>query len=175
MTTDIHGLDRYIGQYVSLSEGVDGMAGWVVDVVDKVEYRPHPTRAVVLDYGYGFSVSETTEITLVTPSAQDGVRPYWAANPIDMVHKTMHAGSDCIDGDACVLAGQARQAVRDMRIWRLKQTNAYWKHHWVDKARGYAADPCSVSEIYRDARDEGAPPHVLDAIEAVTRQRQVAP
>lgn len=168
MTTDIHGLDRYIGRYVSFSEGADGMAGWVVDVVDKIEYRPHPTRAVVLDYGYAFSVSDTTEIVVTAEPSQGDPKPEWVRNPIEAMHEAMHRGSDCLDGTACAFIGHAYHALRAMRLWRMRQDDAYWKHHWVDKARSYAADPLSVGEIYRDARDEGAPPHILDAIAAIT-------
>lgn len=168
MTTDIHALDQYVGQYVSLEENGEGMAGFVVDVYDKVEYAPHPVRSVVLDYGYGFSVSANTVIT--TPDAPGGETPPAVENPVQLVHAVLD-GKPCSNA-GCVNRGRALLAVRTMRIWRMRQDDAYWKHEYVNKAYGCMDDPVSLGEIFSEARCEGAPAHILEKLESISELAQ---
>lgn len=163
--TDINDLDRLIGRYVSISQGTDGMAGFVVEVSDKVTYEPEPRRVVVLDYGYGFPVGADTIVWLTVPP--DGETAPRVENPIDVVHQTMHDsdGGQCPMPDrVCSYLVLASASMRAFRVWQMRQQDAYWKNVWVRRAKGFQGDPLSVSEIEREARDEGAPPHILEAI-----------
>lgn len=159
-STDIHDLDRYIGHYVDIAEGDHGMAGFVIDVVDKVEYTPEPHRVILVDYGYGFPVGADTVIIEV--SAPPGATAPTVENPIDAMHQAMHEEDDsrCFIPALCPYAGRSAAALHAFRIWRMKQNDAYWIQNWVNRARDY--DDISVDEIIRDARHEGAPLHILD-------------
>jgi hypothetical protein len=163
MTTDIHELDQYIGQYVSLDENGEGMAGFVVDVYDKVEYAPHPVRSVIMDYGYGFAVGAHTVIT--TPDPPEGEIAPSVENPVQLVHAVLD-GKPCPNA-GCVNRGRALLAVRAMRVWRLRQDDAYWKHEYVTRAYGCMDDPVSMGDVIREARHEGAPPHILETMKSI--------
>lgn len=167
MTTDIHSLDQFIGRYVSMSNGADGMAGFVVNVLDKVEYTPEPVRVVVLDYGMGFPVGADTEINIAVPPDEE-VAPN-VENPIEAAHQAMHeaAKNDCLIPPFCPYAEQSVAALRALRLWRMERDDAHWKKIWVDRAEAFRHDLCSVDEILRDAQDAGAPPHILDSIRAI--------
>lgn len=169
MTTDIHSLDRYIGRYVSMSNGVDGMAGYAVNVLDKVEYTPGPVRVVVLNYGFGFPVGADTEIDLAVPPNGE-VAPE-VENPIVALHRALHAddSTKCI-GPECPHGTRSTVALRSFRVWQMRQSDQYWKNVWVDKAEAFRHDPCSVGEILRDAGEQGAPPHILDSIRAIAEK-----
>lgn len=162
--TDIHSLDQYIGRYVDLSEDGEGMAGFLVDVCDDVDYVPHPVRSVSLDYGYGMRVSENTVIT--TPDPPEGETAPRVENPVQIVHAILD-GRPCSSA-GCANRGRALLAVRAMRVWRMRQTDAYWQHAYVSKVRGYAKSCIqSAGEIAREARDEGAPPHILEMLDGI--------
>lgn len=167
--TDIHALDLLVGRFVSISEGPDGMAGWVVEISDKVTYEPDPRRAIVLDYGYGYPVGADTEVRLTVPPADDPAPA--VTNPVEAAHQAMHEA----DGDQCLMpdyhcryVALATASVHAFRVWQMKQQDAYWKNVWVAKAKAFKDDPCSVGEIFSDARCEGAPAHILEAIQAVS-------
>lgn len=167
MITDIHTLDQYIGKYVDLSEGEDGMAGFLVDVYDVVDYIPHPVRAVSLDYGYGFRVSADTVIRVL--EAPDGQEPPKVENPVQLVHAVMD-GRPCSDA-GCANRGRALLAVRAMRVWRMRQEDAFWEYKYVRQVRGYAKSCLtSASDIAREARDEGAPPHIMEKMDAILKR-----
>lgn len=166
--TDIHDLDRYIGRYVVISEGNEGGAGYLVDVSDNVNYDGDAFRWVTFDWGQGWPVREKTEITLADPPA--GEAAPGVENPIDVMHEAIHAsdGTSCESSDlSCVSAMRAYGALAAFRRWRMKQADQYWMHHYVDKLLALRNDPVSVTDLIREARSEGAPPHILERMQEV--------
>lgn len=163
--TDIHDLDRHIGRYVDLQEDGEGMAGFLIDVGDEVDYIPKPVRYVTLDYGFGMRVSADTALTFPEPPGDQ--QPPKVVSPVRAMHLAMHAGRPCVDEVNCAYEGRAVRALRAFREWRMRQSDAFWQHHFVREVRGYAqqGDMESVGEIMRDARDEGAPQHILDHLQ----------
>lgn len=163
MSTDIHALDQYIGRYVDLAENGEGMAGFLVDVCDEVDYIPHPVRSVTFDYGYGFRVSADTVVT--TPDPPEGQAPPSTENPVDLIHGILD-GRPCSDA-GCVNRVGALRSVRAMRIWRMRQTMAYWQHIYVSRARAFRDDPVSLSDVRREVVHEGAPQEIIDHIDSI--------
>lgn len=165
MSTDIHGLDQYIGRYIAISEGSEGAAGWLVDVADDVKYDGGPHRWVTFDWGQGWLVRETTEITLGEPPA--GETAPEVENPIEMMHQAMHRsdGSRCQIPSFCPFRMHLPSALRDFREWQMKQGDQYWVCHYVKRLKGFLGDPVSVGELLRDARAEGVPPHILERMQ----------
>jgi hypothetical protein len=161
--TDIHTLDQYIGRYVDLTENGEGMAGFLVDVCDEVDYIPHPVRSVTLDYGYGFRVSADTVIA--TPDPPEGLTSPRTENPVALVHGILD-GRPCSDA-GCANRGRALNSVRAMRVWRMRQTMAYWQHLYVSRARAFRDDPVSLSDVRREAVHEGAPQEIIDHIDSI--------
>lgn len=163
MSTDIHALDQYIGRYVTISEGAEGAAGFLVDVNNDVNYDGGAHRWVTLDWGQGWPVRETTEINLAQPL--DGQVAPEVENPIQIVHQQMD-GRPCSDA-ACPNAARAPQAMRALRVWQAKQADQYWVHHYVDRLKALLDDPVSVGDLLRDARIEGAPPHIVERMQSL--------
>lgn len=163
MTPDIHSLDQYIGHYVVISEGHEGASGWLVDVSDDVKYDGGPHRWVSLDWGQGWPVRETTEIVLGQPP--EGEPAPEVENPIQLIHQQMD-GRPCADA-LCPNLARAPKVMRAIRVWQMKQSDHYWVHHYVKPLKNLLADPVSVGDLLRDARSEGAPPHILDRMQSL--------
>lgn len=177
--TDIHDLDRHIGRYVSLEEGGEGMSGFLVDVADEVDYIPKPVRHVMLDYGCGFRVSEDTELTF--PGPPPGEQPPEVVSPVRLMHLAMHRDVECPSPSGvenCTYEGMAVRALRQFRIWRMRQSDAYWQHRFVRRVRELRNDPTGVKALIEQAAGEGAPGHILDHLQilaaraAKTAERQ---
>lgn len=170
MSTDIHGLDRHIGRYAVLTNGQDSAAGFIVNVLDEVHYNPEPCRWITLDWGQGWPVTRDTTISIEEPPAGEKL-PGGVRNPIEEMHQALHSDTSAcrVPDGRCPYARQSATGLRTFRLWRQRQGDAYWMHVWVERARGYAGhDDGSVSEIYRGARNEGAPVHILEMIEALS-------
>lgn len=174
--TDIHDLDRHIGRYVSLEEGGEGMSGFLVDVADEVDYIPKPVRHVMLDYGYGFRVSEDTELIFPEPPADQ--RAPEVMGPVRLMHLAMHRDVDCPSPSGvenCTYEGMAVRALRQLRIWRMRQSDAYWQHRFVRRVREMRSDPAGVTTLIEQAAGEGAPEHILDHLQIIaTRAAKAA-
>jgi hypothetical protein len=169
MTTDIHDLDKYIGKYVSITdEDGEGGSGYVVEVRDRVEYQKEPSRILVWDWGGGWPVSASATVEEVGAPAGE-VPPAYVENPITILHLALDGGP-CPSPETCPSERQAADGLRSFRAWQQRQDDAYWQRVWVDRARAFMDDPHSISEITRDARDEGAPPHIISAMEALVEQ-----
>lgn len=164
---DINDLDRHVGQYVDLQNADEGAAGYLVDIQDEVHYEPGPTRWVVFDWGQSFPVSAETVITF--PEPPEGETPPDFINPVRAVHLAMHDEASCADAANCAYEEQAVRALKALRIWRMKQTDALWENRYVRRVRSYAetGDGHDVGEIIRDAVHEGAPPHMIDRMKTV--------
>jgi hypothetical protein len=167
VSTDLHDLDKFIGRYVVISEGPNGAAGWLVDVSDDVKYDGGAHRWVALDWGQGWPVRETTEIIPGKPPA--GETAPEVENPIEVMHRAMHRsdGSRCRIPALCPFGKHLPLALRDFREWQAKQGDQYWVHHYVKRLKGFLGDPISVGELLRDARAEGAPPHILERMQSM--------
>lgn len=161
MTTDIHALDQYIGRYVSISEGAEGAAGYIVDVGDNVNYDGGAHRWVTLDWGQGWPVRATTVIAPALPPTGQ-VAPE-VENPVQIIHQQMD-GKPCSDLD-CPNRMRAPKVMRALRAWQARQADQYWIHHYMDKLKSLLDDPVSVGDILREARHEGVPPHILKRME----------
>lgn len=166
MTTDIHDLDQYIGQYVSVTQGEGGGSGFVVDVADQVDYIPEPIRWITFDYGMGWPISADTEIVMDEPPTGQQA-PEGVENPVQVIHLAMHADGQCPDEKRCLYIARARKGLRALRIWRMKQSDQYWKNQYVNRLRRLLDDPVSVGDILREARHEGCPPHIQDHMQAI--------
>jgi hypothetical protein len=164
VSTDLHDLDKFIGRYVAISEGPEGAAGWLVNVSDHVKYDGSPHRWVTLDWGQGWPVRETTEITLEEPPA--GEKAPRVENPIQVIHQQMD-GKSC-SGTNCPNAVRAANAMRALRAWQARQADQYWVHHYAKRMDSLRGDPVSITELLRDARGEGAPPHIMDRLESLS-------
>lgn len=168
--TDINDLDRHIGRYVDLQDGEDGGSGFLVDVKDEVDYTPKPVRWISFDWGQGFPVSADTAMAFPDPPL--GEEPPEFNNPIRAMHLAVHNGARCHDVENCVHEGQSVRAMRALRIWRMKQTDAFWENQYVRKVRAYAksGDAHDVGDIIRDATFEGAPPHMIDRMKRIATE-----
>jgi hypothetical protein len=154
--SDIHDPDRYIGRYVTLAEDDESAAGFLVDVTDDVRYEPRPVRWVALDWGQGWPVSADTTIT-VAPEPPVEPEPDNVQNPIDVMHRAMHAGGDCTEGTHCIKSTYAYAALRAFRGWQERQSDRYWVHHYVDRVKASPDDDSLASNLIREAKSEGAP------------------
>jgi hypothetical protein len=165
--SDIHDLDRYIGRYVTLAEGEESAAGFLVDVADDVKYTTRPVRWITLDWRQGWPISADTAIT-VAPEPPAGERlPDGVCNPIDVMHRAMHAGSDCVEGPHCIKSTYAYSALRSFRQWQERQCDQYWVHHYVNRLKACLDDDDTTGNLIRDARHEGAPSHILDRMQSL--------
>lgn len=66
---------------------------------------------------------------------------------------------------------RARLTADEIAAWTTKAlevSDRYWEKAYVREAEGYIDCPTSVGDIYRDARDDGAPQHILDRLEAIS-------
>ncbi|MFE0472741.1 hypothetical protein ACFW2V_14100 [Streptomyces sp. NPDC058947] len=165
--SDIHDLDRYIGRYITLTEGGDSAAGFLVDVVDDVRYAPRPVRWVTLDWGQGWPVTAETAIT-VAPEPPAGERlPDSVQNPIDVMHLAMHAGGNCTEGAHCLKATYAYTALRSFRQWQERQSDRYWVHHYVDRMKADPGNERFTARLIQEARAEGAPQHIVERMQSL--------
>lgn len=167
MSTDIHDLDRHIGRYVTLTEGSESAAGFLVDVVDDVKYEPRPVRWIALDWGQGWPVSADTMVTVSPEPPAGESKPDGVQNPIDVMHRAMHDGGDCPEGTRCLKPTYAHTALRSFRQWQEKQSDRYWVHHYVNRVKAVLGDDNSVSDLIRDAKSEGAPPHIVERMQDI--------
>lgn len=171
MTTDIHDLDRHVGRYVSItSANGEGGSGYVTKIGDAVDYPEGvPSRAVGFDWGGGWLVDENTVVEEIEPL--DQYEPGLIRNPIEVMHEAMHAADRtvCI-GPECPHGSRATVALRAFRAWQVKQGDKYWKYQHIQKLRAHLEDPASIGEILGDARHEGAPPHIMDQLEAIAER-----
>lgn len=165
--TDIHDLDRHIGRYVSLEEDGDSASGFLVDVHDEVDYTPNQVRWIVLDWGQGWRVSERTVLTF--PGAPDG-ETCTVVGPVRRIHLVMHGERVCRTPEHCTFEGMAVRAVREIRIWRMKQNRAYWQWRYLGRARQESA--VGVEGLIAEAVSEGAPAEFVDHLQIV-KQRAV--
>lgn len=165
--TDINDLDRHIGAYVDLSEGEHGAAGFLVDVSDDVKYEPRPVRWVALDWGQGWPVSADTAITVLAEPPAGEHLPESVRNPIQVMHEAMHAESECADRSHCPEAASARTALKAFRRWQERQSEQYWVHTYVNRVKGGLNDADFTSNFIRDARSEGAPPHIIERMQSL--------
>lgn len=168
IVTDIHDLDQYVGRYVSITSlNGEGGSGYVTKVADIVDYPDGtPSRAVGFDWGGGWLVDENTAIEEI--ESPDQYEPGLIRNPIEVMHEAMHAAdrTSCI-GPECPHAGHAIVSLRAFRAWQEKQDDKYWKYRHIRKLRAHLEDLASIEEILSDARGEGAPPHIMDQLEAI--------
>lgn len=164
--TDINDLDQYLGKYVSLTDpDGEGAAGFLVQVLDEVDYIPYPVRTVVLDWGQGWRVGESTEVD-ACQAAPDGQEAPRVTGGIDVLHEFAHDGG-CPDGNCRV---RARRQLRALREWRMKQENAYWQHRFVRRVRKNREDPAAVAHVIRQAEEEGAPQDILDHLQILAER-----
>lgn len=169
MTTDIHALDQYIGNYVDISEGEHGAAGFLVNVSDNVNYNDGDAfRWVTLDWGHGWPIRATTRITMAQPPAKEAA-PI-TENPVQIIHQQMD-GHPCSDPD-CPNRTRALKVMRALRAWQARQNDQHWIHHYLDKLKSLLDDPVSVGDLLREARSEGAPPHILDRMQSLVDQNK---
>lgn len=165
MTTDIHDLDRHIGRYVSIEQDGEGADGYLVDVLDEVDYMPDPVRWVTLDWGQGFRVGSRTSFTF--PDPPEGERPPQITGPVRRMHLAMHSDGMCLTPDICTYEGVAVRALREVRVWRMKQDDRYWKHTYVRPAQAAVRESqAKVRQIAWEATLEGAPQHIQDLLDA---------
>lgn len=170
MTTDIHDLDQYIRKYVDIDDsGHGGASGYVVDIDDNVTYSQGPSRWITLDWGQGWLIRPTTRIAVIEPPP--GTEVPMVGNPIDIIHAQMD-GRPC-PGPDCVNRERAPKAMRALRAWRARQSDQYWIHHFVRPLKSFLGDPSAVDDLLREARSEGAPPHVVERMESMTNRRGV--
>ena len=128
--TDINDLDQYIGKHVELIDpDGESAAGFLVQVHDAVDYIPHPVRSVMLDWGQGWRVGESTEVNVLR--VPDGQDPPQVTGGIDVLHEFAHDGG-CPDMNCRT---RARRQLRALREWRMRQEHAYWQHRFVRQAR----------------------------------------
>jgi hypothetical protein len=170
--SDIHDLDRHIGRYVTLAEGEASAAGFLVDVIDDVKYDPRPVRWITLDWGQGWPVSADTAITVAPEPPAGESLPNGVQNPIDVMHRAMHAGSDCTEGARCLKSTYAYAALRAFREWQERQSDRYWVHHYVDRVKASPDDDRLASNLIREAKSEGAPPHIIDCMQSLVDWRK---
>lgn len=169
--TDIHDLDQYTGRYVTLTDpDGESAAGYLVRVLDDVDYIPYPVRHVVLDWGQGWRVSEDTEV-LVAKQSPDGQQIPDFSSPLDVLHRAAHPAGACPDFNCDV---RARRQLRALRVWRMKQEDAYWQHKYVRRVRELRDDLEQVARVIAEADREGAPPRILDHLEIVATRAQKA-
>ncbi len=117
--TDIHDLDQHIGRYIDVQEGNFGAAGFLVNVLDRVEYVPEPVRWITLDWGQGVRVSADTVLTF--PKIPKGEQVPRIVNPIQVMHDEMHGDRSCREGGGCAYRGLAIRALRGFRSWHMQQ------------------------------------------------------
>lgn len=169
--TDINDLDQHVGRYVDItSPDGTGASGFLVEVSDQIEYQPHPARIAILDYGYGWPVGQDTRIDF--PDPPESHSDPEAVGPVRAMHLAMHYGDECEDVEECTYERLAVHAIRGFREWQMKQVDAYWENQYVSKVRSYAksGDGHEVGDVIRDARHEGAPPHMVDRMERIARE-----
>ena len=167
---DFNDLDQFLGRYVSMTNpDGESAAGFLVKIHDEVDYIPEPVRSVMLDWGQGFRVGEDTEVD-VFPASPDGRKAIQVANQIDVLHEFAHAGG-CPDMNCRV---RARVQLRALRVWRMKQEDAYWQHKYVRAARRAKGDPVVVTYILGQATQEGAPESILDHILVIAERAKKA-
>ena len=164
--TDIHDLDQYVGRYVALTDpDGESAAGFLVKVHDEVDYIPHPVRSIMLDWGAGWRVGEQTEVD-VFPAAPSGETPPKVIGAIDVLHEWAHDGG-CPDGNCRM---RARRQLRALRIWRMRQEDAYWQYAYVRAARNVRGDSGAVDELIERAVREGAPEHFIDHLRIIAER-----
>jgi hypothetical protein len=78
-------------------------------------------------------------------------------------------GRPCWDAN-CPNRARAFKAMRALRVWRMKQADQYWLHHYVKRLEVFRDDPRSVDELIREARSEGAPPHILERMQTIATE-----
>lgn len=167
--TDINDLDQYLGRYVVLTDpDGESAAGFLVKIHDEIDYVPHPMRSVMLDWGQGWRIGESTEVDVYPgdPTQPDGPKVYPVTSGIDILHEFAHDGG-CPDMNCRV---RARRQLRALREWRMKQEDAYWQHRYVRRVRENREDPAAVAYIIRQAHEEGAPENILDHLQILAER-----
>lgn len=172
MTSDIHNLDQYIGKYVSITDGRDSAAGCIVDVFDALEYGDEISRWVVFDWGQSWRVLDRSVIEVADPPPGDAAPE--VESPIRAMHRSME-DEPCANPESCPNEWRAASALYAFRVWRTKQTDAYWRHAYVRPLRGLLGDPDAVGDLMRDAMQEGAPVHIVDHMKMIVKQAQESP
>lgn len=164
--TDINDLDQYVGRYVALTDpDGESAAGFLVQIHDAVDYVPHPVRSVMLDWGQGWRIGESTEVDVypADPTQPGGPKVHPVTSGIDVLHEAAHEG-ECPDMNCRV---RARRQLRALRIWRMKQDNAYWQHRFVRQVRENRDNLAAVTSILNQAIQEGAPEEILEHLRII--------
>jgi len=163
--TDINDLDQYLGKYIELIDpDGESAAGFLVRIYDEIDYIPEPVRTVMLDWGQGWRIGESTEVNIIpTP---EGSRPPQVIGGIDVLHEFAHDGG-CPDANCRV---RARRQLRALREWRMKQENAYWQHRFVRRVRENREDPAAVAHVIQEAEGEGVPQDILDHLQILAER-----
>lgn len=163
--TDINDLDQYLGKYVELIDpDGESAAGFLVKIHDEIDYIPYPVRTVMLDWGQGWRIGESTEVNIVpAPEGQEAPK---VISGIDVLHRAIHR--DGCPGLNC--RTQARIQLRALREWRMKQESAYWQHRFVRRVRENREDPAAVAHVIRQAEEEGAPQDILDHLQILAER-----
>lgn len=163
--TDINDIDQYLGKYIELIDpDGESAAGFLVKIHDEIDYIPEPVRTVMLEWGQGWRIGESTEVNIIP--APEGSRPPQVISGIDVLHEFAHDGW-CPDENCRV---RARRQLRALREWRMKQENAYWQHRFVRRARENREDPGAVVHVIRQAEEEGAPQDILDHLQILAER-----
>jgi hypothetical protein len=164
--TDFNDLDQFLGRYVSLTDpDGESAAGFLIQIRDEVDYIPHPVRSVMLDWGQGWRVGKDTEVD-VYPASPQGQKTVQVTSGIDILHEFAHEGG-CPDMNCRV---RARGQLRALRVWRMKQEDAYWQHRYVRQVRESREDPAAVAYIMEEAAQEGAPENIMDHLRIIAER-----
>lgn len=160
--TDINDLDQYLGKYVELIDpDGESAAGFLVKIHDEVDYIPYPVRTVMLDWGQGWRIGESTEVNILP--APDGQQAPQVISGIDVLHEFAHDGG-CPDMNCRI---RARRQFRALREWRMKQEDAYWQYRFVRQVRENRDDPEKVASVLELAVQEGAPENIMDHLRII--------
>lgn len=169
--TDINDLDRHIGRYVDLSSKGEGASGFLVDVLDEIDYIPEPVRWVTLDWGQGWRVGSDTVISFPEPPHDEECD---IVGPVRRIHLAMHGDRQCEKPDICTFEGMAVLAVRETRVWRMKQSRAYWQHRYISRARGMKTDPDGIERLIQESIAEGAPMEFVEHLQIIKHRALMA-
>lgn len=165
--TDFNDLDQYLGKYIELIDpDGESAAGFLVKIHDEVDYIPHPVRTILLDWGQGWRVGESTEVNVLP--APEGQKAPQVISGIDILHNFAHDGG-CPDRNCRV---RARRQLRALREWRMQQEDAYWQHRFVRRVRENRDDPATVTYILGQAVEEGAPQLILDHLRNIATRAE---